>query len=278
MRNLSVKSVVMQISLAICTITFGTVLEASSTPSSQGAHTLEVWTIKQQSCTLGDIEVLVNESAFRWKNGKSGLTLTTHAPDWKIFAYNDLNKKFMELTKKDLLEMVNKKSASSQPKKWPVISGTAVMAGVPVVRAISPMHVQVPKSVSLKLNEAAKTHRKLDAQEAQLVDKSLKDAHEEVWVARDIAVPTAALSLLSHDLPAAFTPRAFIRVITVTNKGVTRTMMDTQSVHHNKVSADAFDPPTGYKRAESQLALFIDDSDFDDLEAPKPHGKTAGKN
>jgi len=278
MRNLSVKSVVMQISLAICTITIGTVLEASSTPSSQGAHTMEVWTIKQQSCTLGDIEVLVNESAFRWKNAKSGLTLTTHAPDWKIFAYNDLNKKFMELTKKDLLEMVNKKSAGSKPKKWPVISGTAVIAGIPVVRAISPVHVEVQKSLSLKLNEAAKTNRKLDAKEAQLVDQSLKDAHEEIWVARNIAVPTAAIGLLNSDLPASFTPHPFIRMITVTNKGVTRTMMDTQSVRRNKVSTDAFNPPPGYKRAESQLSLFIDDSDFDDLEAPKTSGKTPGKN
>ncbi len=268
-------SVLARIGAIICVVVADMALVILSAPSAECASSVDVWTIKQQSCTLGDIEVLVNDSAFRWKNPKSGLTISTRAPKWQFCAYNDVNKKYMLLTPADMLQLLNKKK-SNKPEKWPIISGTSTIAGIPVVRMINPSNMEVPKAVAMKFYEATKSNRKLDAKQAQLVDKSLKDAHDEIWVARNIAVPAAAVSLLTDNSAASFSPHVFIRMITVTKKGVTRVQMDTQSVRRSKVSAAVFDPPNGYKKAESQIALFVDDSEFEDY-VPQPPSKTVEK-
>lgn len=250
--------------------------------SATHANTAPAWLIKQTSYNLGQVDILLTKDGMKWHNEKLGITLLMHAPDWKLNAYNDANKKYLVLTKDEALELFQ----HQRRKTHAGIEGPIKLGDRPKVAGMSTIgycyshdHDQMPEKFAVDLTNAIESGKKLSAEQKTYLDGAFKHQRREYWVSKEIVIsPRIRGVFLERTVQTKYSDNMPLRLIQYGRDGSKTTLFDTTIVRKGLVSEDSFKMPAGYTKAENKISLLVNDQDlgggFEDPElAGKPNNK-----
>jgi hypothetical protein len=255
-----------------CCSTLGTVFAApvkSANPiaASVSPH-VDVWIVKQTSYNLGDVDIILAKDAVKWHNNKLGLTLLLHAPDWKLNAYNDGNKKFLVLNRDEALELFQHqrrriKSGLQAPLR---IGDRPAVAGMPTVGyCYAHEAAAVSEKFAIDVTRAREHGDKLNRKQQDYFDDAMSHQRREYWLAKSIVMPPKVSGVFMEKVVSTkFGDNLPLRLVQFSNDGSKSTMFDTKAVQKGSVSGDFFKMPAGYTRAENKIALLVNDNELND--------------
>lgn len=238
------------------------------------AKSVQAWAVKQTSYNLGTVDITLAKDGMRWHNDKLGITLMMHAPDWKLNAYNEANKKFLVLTKEEALEMFQQqrrrdKSVIDAPIR---MDKDLVIAGLPAVcYCYAHDRGGVPTKFAVDVTNDLENGKKLNAEQKKYIDNALKHERREYWMSKDIIVSPKVSGVFMEKIAATkYGDCLPLRLIQIGRGGARTTMFDTTEVKKIVVKPDTFKLPTGYTKAENKIALLVNDNDLGGLSGEEP--------
>ncbi len=243
-----------------CTV--GTVFAAPGNSS----NLVPAWMIKQTSYNLGDVEMILAKDAFKWHNNKLGMTLIMHAPDWKLNAFNEANKKYLVLSKAEALEIFqHQRRRDNSGMETPIRLGDRpAVAGMPTVAYCYAHETEnISEKFAISVTNAVEKGTKLNHEQKKYVDNALRHQRREYWYSKQIQVPPKVSGVFLEKIAAIkYSDNLPLRLIQIGKDGTRTTMFDTTEVRKATVSGDIFKMPTGYTKAENKIALLVNDGDF----------------
>ncbi|MBS1954982.1 MAG: hypothetical protein JST89_12405 [Cyanobacteria bacterium SZAS-4] len=235
---------------------------------------VQAWEVKQTSYNLGAVDIIIAKDGMRWHNDKVGMTLLMHAPDWKLNAYNEANKKFLVLNKEEALEMFQQQrrrdhSVIDAPIR---MDKNLVIAGVPAVCYCYAHDMSgVPIKFAVDVTNTLERGTKLNAEQKRYVDNAMKHERREYWMSKDITVSPRVSGVFMEKIAATkYGDCLPLRLIQIGRQGVRTTMFDTTEVKKIVLKPDTFKLPTGYTKAENKIALLVNDNDLGGLSGEEP--------
>ncbi|HEY9678822.1 MAG TPA: hypothetical protein V6C76_12500 [Drouetiella sp.] len=241
---------------------------ASAAPAFSANHSnvVPAWSIKQNSYNLGDVDIILAKDGFRWHNDKLGLTLLMRAPDWKLSAYNESNKKYLTLNKDEALEIFQHQRRQEHcglqtPFK---LGDKPAVAGMPTIGYCwSRDRGNISDDFALSITNSFEKGTKLTSEQKKYVDGALKHQRREYWLSKDIVIsPRISEVFLEKVAATKYSDAMPLRLIQVAKDGTKTTMFDTKEVKKMAVSMDTFKLPSGYTKAENKIALLVNDQEF----------------
>lgn len=252
----------------------GAVLSTLATPGFC-ARTVPGWQIKQSSYNLGTVDITLTKDGLRWHNDKVGLTLVMHAPDWKLNAFNETNKKYLTLDKDEALEVFQHqrrrdKAGIEAPIR--VDRNPVVIAGMPAVCYCYAHNLGgFSNSFAIKVTKDLERGAKPSSDQKKYIDSALTHERREYYLSKDIAVsPRISAVFLEKIVATTYGDSLPLRLVQIGRGGVRTTVLDTKEVKRVSVSPEVFKAPQGYKKAENKIALLVNDSEFDELDNDSP--------
>lgn len=250
----------------LATLGFAVISSIFAQPA-QCAKNVPVWHIKQSSYNLGNVEIFLCKDGMRWHNAKVGLTFIVHAPDWKLNAINETNKKYIIMNKSEALAVFQQQRRRDNSEvDVPIrVAKNMVIAGLPTVcycyahstGGMTPeFGVQATRSMERGL--------KLTAAQKKYIDNALNHERREYWLCKDISVAPEISALFLERVAASTYGNSFpLRLVQIGRDGIETTMLDTREVKKITVSPDTFKLPQGYTKAENKVALLVNDNELD---------------
>lgn len=249
--------------------------------SSAGAKDIPAWHIKQVSYNLGNVEIIIAKDSMRWHNEKVGLTFLVKGPDWKLYALNETNKKYLAMDKSEALEVFqHQRRRDNSGIDAPVrIDKSMVIAGMPTVCYLYAHSTEgVTTKFAAKVTHDLEHGVKLNAAQKKYVDNVLKHERREYWLSRDIAVsPQISGIFLENIVATNYGDSLPLRLVQIGRDGARTTMLDTREVKKVSVNPDIFRLPRGYTKAENKIALLVNDSEFDGMDGEPSPGSATSK-
>ncbi len=232
-------------------------------------NSVPAWEIKQSSYNLGNVDITLAKDAMKWHNDKLGMTLLMHAPDWKLNAYNEANKKYLVLYKNEALEMFQHqrrrdKSMIDAPIR---VDKNLVIAGMPAVCYCYAHNTDgVSTKFAVAVTKGLEHGAKLNAAQKKYVDNAMKHERREYWMSKDITVnPKVSGVFMERIAATTYGDSLPLRLIQIGRDGARTTMFDTTLVKKVAVKPDLFKLPAGYTKAENKIALLVNDNDLGGL-------------
>lgn len=237
--------------------------------------TIQAWEVKQTSYNLGAVDITLAKDGMRWHNDKLGITLMMHAPDWKLNAYNEANKKFLVLNKEEALEMFQQqrrrdKSVIDAPIR---MDKNLVIAGLPAVCYCYAHDMGgVPIKFAVDVTNGLEAGKKLNTDQKKYIDNAMKHERREYWMSKDILVSPKVSGVFMEKVAATkYGDCLPLRLVQIGRGGARTTMFDTTEVKRIVLKPDTFKLPTGYTKAENKIALLVnDDSDLGGFSGEEP--------
>jgi hypothetical protein len=268
---MSIKSFLV-LTIACCS-TLGTIFAAPAKCANPVAASVPphvpVWIVKQTSYNLGDVDIVLAKDAVKWHNNKLGLTLLLHAPDWKLNAYNDGNKKFLVLNREEALELFqHQRRRINAGLQAPIrIGDRPAVAGMPTVGyCYAHEATAVSEKFAVDVTRAREHGAKLNSKQQEYFDDAMSHQRREYWLAKSIVMPSKVSGVFIEKIVSTkFGDNLPLRLVQFAKDGSKSTMLDTKEVQKGSVSGDFFKMPTGYTKAENKIALLVNDSEFDEL-------------
>ncbi len=231
------------------------------------AKLVSAWMIKQTSYNLGDVDIVLAKDAFKLHNNKLGLTLTMHAPDWKLNAFNEANKKYLVLTKAEALEIFqHQRRRDNSGIETPIRLGDRPsVAGMPTIAYCYAHETEnISEKFAISVTNAVENGTKLNHEQKKYVDDALKHQRREYWYSKQqIQVPPKVSGVFLEKIAAIkYSDNLPLRLVQIGKDGTRTTMFDTTEVRKATVSGDIFKMPPGYSKAENKIALLVNDGDF----------------
>jgi hypothetical protein len=230
------------------------------------ANPVSAWMIKQTSYNLGDVDMVLAKDAFKWHNNKLGLTLIMHAPDWKLNAFNEANKKYLILNKAEALEIFqHQRRRENSGFETPIKLGDRpAVAGMPTVAYCYAHDTEtISEKFALSVTNALENGSKLNHEQKDYIDHALNHQRREYWYAKQIQFPAKVSGVFLEKIAAIkYGDNLPLRLIQIGKDGVRTTMFDTTEVRKAMVPADFSKMPKGYTKAENKVALLVNDVDF----------------
>ena len=224
------------------------------------------WEIKQSSYNLGEVDIILSKDAMRWHNQKVGLTLLMHAPDWKLNAFNEANKKFLVLNKDEALEMFqHQRRRDKAGIEAPIrVDKNLVIAGMPAVCYCYAHDMDgVSPQFAVAVTNGLERGAKLNAAQRKYIDNAMKHERREYWMSKDITVSPRVSAVFMEKIAATtYGDSLPLRLVQIGRDGARTTMIDTKQVKKVAVVADMFKMPAGYTKAENKIALLVNDNDL----------------
>ncbi|HEY9732416.1 MAG TPA: hypothetical protein V6C89_10920 [Drouetiella sp.] len=243
----------------------------TSAASGLCAKTVPAWHIKQSSYNLGTVDITVAKDGLRWHNDKVGLTLLMHAPDWKLNAYNETNKKYLTLNRAEALEVFqHQRRRDKAGMEAPIrVDKGLVIAGMPAVcYCYAHDSGGFSDTFAVKVTSDLENGKKLTAEQKKYIDNALTHERREYYLSKGISVsPRISAVFLEKIAATAYGDSLPLRMIQVGSGGTRTTVLDTTEIKRVSISPDTFKGPQGYKKAENKIALLVNDSEFDDFES-----------
>ncbi len=240
---------------------------------------VQAWEIKQSSYNLGNVDITLAKDGMKWHNDKLGITLLMHAPDWKLNAYNESNKKYLVLNKDEALEMFQHqrrrdKASIDAPIR---VDKNLVIAGMPAVcycyaHDTDGVSTKFAVDVTNDLDRGAK----LNAAQKKYVDNAMKHERREYWLSKDITVnPKVSAVFMEKIAATTYGDSLPLRLVQIGRDSARTTMFDTTQVKKVAVKPDLFKLPAGYTKAENKVALLVNDNDLSGLSEEEPSSLTS---
>jgi len=244
----------------------------------------QVWKLEQKSCTAGSVTLYVGNSGLKWSCAKLGITVITSAPDWDVVAYNDNNKKFMELNSNQIEKLFGKGKETRQKlqeikasKDFKNEKYFELVRSSPKICGMRTLEYHIPKDRSKfgKIDPGRVdpfVQKELDAESkksGRVYDqKKWKSGDEDFWVAADIFLPKAAGIKLGWDMHE---PHAWLRSVHIGDGGQYSMSFDTVTCKKVAFAPDLFKIPKGYSKTANEMTLMmgIEDEDMDILAGPE---------
>jgi hypothetical protein len=247
------------------------------------------WLLDQRSCTAGAIEVIVCDKAIKWHCPKLGLTFVSLAPKWEVIAYNEKNKKYMELSQDELLQILGqsektRKDAAkfgtidrkTQEQMYQRLPGHTKICGLTTIEYRIPKeYSKIGKDVSSK-NIDPFVKKDLEAANKRISKvysaKRWQPGDENCWVAADITLPEIVRKLGWHGNSA----HPFLRSIHVGDGGTSAMALDTIACKQVPISFSVFEIPKNFEKTKSQMQLVtgMQDDDIDIFAGAPSSNKT----
>ncbi len=232
------------------------------------------WEVKQTSYNLGQVKILIAKDGMKWHNDKVGITLLMHAPDWKLNAYNEANKKYLILNKEEALEMFQQQrrrehSAIDAPIR---MDKNLVIAGLPAVCYCYAHDMGgVPSKFAVDVTNGVERGTKLNAEQKKYIENAMNHERREYWMSKNIVVSPKVSGVFMEKIAATkYGDCLPLRLVQIGRGGSRTTMFDTTEVKKIAVTPDVFKMPTGYTKAENKIALLINDNDLGGLSEEEP--------
>lgn len=194
------------------------------------------WVLTQRSAQFGDQYVYISPSGLKLVSPAKGINIVTSAPDWNVALYNDKNKSFYSTSFNKWMQDLDRKLAGRgqdmSDRKW-TKSGSTKVAGQNATQYVTNGSPRMAKSASIR--------------------------HADCWISEDIAVPAHIAQMLAKVYGLPDTRTFPLKVSYVSNNGSLSSMLDTLSTQSCPFPPHYFGLPQGYKRAESEADVMIDD-------------------
>lgn len=231
--------------------------------------TVPGWEIEQSSYNLGNVNITVAKEGLKWHNGKLGITLAMHAPDWKLNAYNESNKKYLVLTKSEALEMFQHQRRRDKAEiDAPIrIDKRIVIAGMPTICYLYAHNTDgVSEKFAIDVTKELERGSKLNATQKKYIENAMKHERREYWMSKDITVSSKVSDLFMEKVATtAYADSLPLRLVQIGRDGARTTMFDTKVVKKVTVKPELFKLPAGYTKAENKIALLVNDNDLGGL-------------
>lgn len=224
------------------------------------------WAIKQTSYNLGDLDITLAKDGMRWHSDKVGLTILMRAPDWKLNAFNETNKKYLVLDKDEALEVFQHqrrrdKSGIEAPirtDKFMTIAGQNA-----ICYCYAHGKGGVSSSFAVDVTKGLEKGEKMNAAQRKYIANVTSHERREYWLSKDIAVsPKISAMIMERVASTKYGDSLPLRLVQIGRDGVRTMMFDTAQVKKVAVSPDIFKLPQGYTKAENKIALLVNDSEF----------------
>jgi hypothetical protein len=194
------------------------------------------WVLTQRSAQFGDQYVYISPSGLKLVSPSKGINIVTSAPEWNVALYNDKNKSFYSTSYGKWMQDLDRKLAGRgqdmSDRKW-TKAGSTKVAGQNATQYVTNGSPRMAKSASIR--------------------------HADCWISEDIAVPGHIAQMLAKVYGLPDTRTFPLKVSYVTTNGSLSPMLDTLSTQTCPFPPHYFGLPQGYKRAESEAEVMIDD-------------------
>ncbi|CAN5519451.1 hypothetical protein BH10CYA1_BH10CYA1_54440 [soil metagenome] len=251
--------------LVIAALACGAISAVFTAPA-RCEKTVPAWAIEQSSYNLGNVDITVAKEGLKWHNGKLGITLAMHAPDWKLNAYNESNKKYLVLSRDEALEMFqHHRRRDNADIDAPIrVEKNLVIAGMPTVCYLYAHSTDgVTTKFAVDVTKELERGSKLNAAQKTYIEKAMKRERREYWLSKDITVsPQMSGVFMEKVATTAYGDRLPLRLVQIGKDGVRTTMFDTKVVKKIAVKPELFKLPAGYTKAENKIALLVNDNDL----------------
>jgi hypothetical protein len=206
------------------------------------------WEIDYNSSFAGIVKIKFTDKAMKLKLEKLGLTVIAHAPQWNSLVYNEMNKKYMNMSnEKWKSKFTNNISRHRGPKRGVV-----------------------------KLDYTKKTERieGLTASKIVLKEKTASGAMDistELWVAKELSSPPQFKEFLSQVLRVPSNFQGTPLRIAVNQKNANQNTghmvqaLDAYRVIRLNTTDLDFKPLTGYGLVSNEISLMMDDDEAQSL-------------
>lgn len=249
--------------------------------SSVCAKDVPAWQIKQVSYNLGNVDIIIAKDSMRWHNEKVGLTFVIKGPDWKLYAMNETNKKYLALEKSEALEVFqHQRRRDNSGIDAPIrIEKSTSIAGMPAICYLYAHSTEgVTTKFATKVTNDLEHGIKLNAAQRKYVDNVLKHERREYWLSRDISVsPKISAIFLENIVATNYGDNLPLRLVQIGRGGARTTMLDTREVKKVSVNPEIFRLPRGYTKAENKIALLVNDSEFDEMDGESTPGSFSSR-
>lgn len=254
---------------------------AARNPASESGS-YRCWQIRQESCTIGKVHLVISDKAVLWTCTKYGLTLLFHSPDWHLLAYNDSNKKYMEVNADQIQKMVNQHRQSRRLRPGFVdqvvreqVKNSPTICGVRTIEYRVKANPEIEADVSEQ--NQSRILQALTVKNASLPSKKPKSYDPKLWrpgdedwiVAADIVMPQPVVKVFSKLFDVSDV-HPLLRSVHIGYGGSTALTVDTSECKRIDCAKSMFTVPPGYMKTTNEMALLtgIDDSDMDMLSDP----------
>jgi len=209
------------------------------------------WVLTQRSANLGDQYVYISATGLKLVSPKQGVNIVTSAPDWNVAMYNDKTRMYYSTSFSHWMQELDHKMAGRgqdmSQRKW-TKAGSQQVAGLNATQYV------------------------MNGSGGQLT-KSANIRHADCWISTDIAVPTQISQMLAKVYGLPDTRTFPLKVSYVSSTGTLSPMLDTYRTQACPIPSHYFGLPQGYRRAESEAEVMIDDETkqiLNDLASDQP--------
>ncbi len=215
------------------------------------------WVLTQRSANFGDQYVYISPTGLKLVSPKQGVNIVTSAPDWNVALYNDKTRMYYSTSFAKWMQDLDRKLAGRgqdmSQRKW-TKSGSHNIAGLQATQYV------------------------VEGGTAQMAAKhSAGIRHADCWISDDIAVPPQISQMLAKVYGLPDTRTFPLKVSTVSTSGTLTNMLDTYRTQVCPIPAHYFGLPQGYRRADSEAEVMVDDETrqiLNDLASDQPNRQT----
>jgi len=209
----------------------------------------------QNSCTFGDLDIVFTDKAYRMSVPKFGVSAMMRAPKWELFVYNNINKKYSQMTQDEFFQFFRAHRGRCRFQEADLKKG--VPDTIHGIRTIS-YAWGTARSVLHPDMKAGKEEKKKKPSKLPEGDQG-----ERFWVAREIKLPPPAVHFFGNLMGVPELQFLLLRWVKFNSDG-TRTMtIDTLKVTKRAIAKSVFEGPKGYVKAENPMAVLLTDMDAD---------------
>ncbi len=214
---------------------------------------IKVWKLVQNDEILGDRIIWGYKDGYRVDYPKSKYTYILSAPDWKLYAYNDIHKNIYTTDAKNWEKQFGARGklliSRQFPAKYKILpTQKLTMFGQRVAR------IDYVSTVPVKNSDIASS---------------------SFYVLEDMPIARQVTDTFAHMWNKDLCQRQSLQTDLVNGRGNKRKMVSTSSVSQVDVADNFFKPPAGYKKASSESEVTLGSDLINDIVGDL--GKVPGK-